>query len=381
MADITLTRIDKLYDNGFHAVKAVDLHIADHEFMVLVGPSGCGKTTTLRMIAGLEEISGGEIRIGSRVVNQVEPKDRDIAFVFQNYALYPHMTVRENMAYALSLRKLPKTEIAQKVDEAARLLGLQEQLEKLPKQLSGGQRQRVALGRAIVRHPQVFLFDEPLSNLDAKLRGEMRYELKTLQQRLQTTMVYVTHDQIEAMTLGDRITVMNKGVIQQVGAPTAIYDHPWNRFVAGFLGTPTMNFLSATVVGGSLRLASGATLAAPPAAAEALRSREGRGVVLGIRPEHFMARSAAAAQVEVRVDLVEAMGDHQLVYGSGLGTARPVVLRADSHLRVALGEKLPVGLDLGACHVFDGEGEDAANLCLPAGYPQIQGPAVRQAAA
>ncbi|HYE04382.1 MAG TPA: sn-glycerol-3-phosphate ABC transporter ATP-binding protein UgpC, partial [Planctomycetota bacterium] len=243
MAEITLSKLEKVYDNGFKAVKGIDLAIRDKEFMVLVGPSGCGKTTTLRMIAGLEDVSGGEIALGGRRVNDVEPKDRDIAMVFQNYALYPHMTVYDNMAYGLKLRKVPKVEIRTKVDAAAKMLNLSEQLTKRPKQLSGGQRQRVALGRAIVRQPKAFLFDEPLSNLDAKLRADMRYELKTLQQRLQTTMVYVTHDQIEAMTLGDRITVMNHGVIQQVAAPTVIYDHPWNRFVASFIGTPMMNVL------------------------------------------------------------------------------------------------------------------------------------------
>ena len=381
MPDIILRNVQKNYGAGSpNAVADLDLHIGDGEFMCLLGPSGCGKTTTLRMIAGLEDISGGDIRIGDRVVNDVEPKDRDIAFVFQNYALYPHMTVRENMAYALTLRREPKEQIARKVDDAAKLLGLVEQLPRLPKQLSGGQRQRVALGRAIVRNPKVFLFDEPLSNLDAKLRGEMRYELRTLQQRLQTTMVYVTHDQIEAMTLGDRITVMNKGEIQQVGKPTAIYDQPWNRFVAGFLGTPTMNFVTGTIADGGkvLQLDAGPALPVPPAAVAAGSGRVGKKVVLGVRPEHMAPAAGAAdgkARLDFTVDLVEAMGDHQLVYLTGLA-GRPLIMRADSHRRCVHGERLAVDLDLAGCHLFDGVDEDARNLCIQADFLQVQAAAV-----
>src|SRR5213078_393598 len=246
MAQVLMKDLNKKYDE-VHAVKDVNLHIRDKEFVVLVGPSGCGKSTTLRMVAGLEEITSGEISIGERVVNDLPPKDRDIAMVFQNYALYPHMTVYDNMAFGLKMRKFPKAEIAKRVHEAAEILGIQELLKRKPRQLSGGQRQRVAVGRAIVRHPQVFLFDEPLSNLDAKLRVQMRVELKRLHIRLETTAIYVTHDQVEAMTLGDRVVVMKDGVVQQVGEPLELYNEPANRFVAGFLGSPAMNFATVKV--------------------------------------------------------------------------------------------------------------------------------------
>ncbi len=252
MAEVLLDNVRKVYSNGHEAVKGVSLHIADGEFLVLVGPSGCGKSTTLRMVAGLEDATGGTIQIGGRVVNDVHPKDRDIAMVFQNYALYPHMTVAKNMGFALKLRGVPKTDVDRRVAEAARMLGIHDLLDRKPKQLSGGQRQRVAVGRAIVREPRAFLFDEPLSNLDAKLRVTTRAELKGLHQRLKTTTIYVTHDQEEAMTLGDRIVVMSQGVIQQVGAPMDVYRHPANRFVAGFIGTPPMNFLDGQIVRGSL---------------------------------------------------------------------------------------------------------------------------------
>src|ERR687898_1282101 len=254
MAQVVLTGINKFYDGNVHAVKDVNLDIRDREFMVFVGPSGCGKTTTLRMIAGLEEISSGDIRIGAQRVNDLAPMDRDIAMVFQNYALYPHMSVFDNMAFGLKMRKFGKDEIRKRVQDAADILGIEEYLKRKPRQLSGGQRQRVALGRAIVRHPQVFLFDEPLSNLDAKLRVQMRVELKKLHQRLGTTAIYVTHDQVEAMTLGDRVVVMKDGVVQQVGEPMEIYARPQNRFVAGFIGSPSMNFIPVTLndAGGSL---------------------------------------------------------------------------------------------------------------------------------
>src|SRR5918994_6125863 len=246
MAEVLLDGIEKIYDNGFHAVHEMDLQIKDGEFLVLVGPSGCGKSTALRMVAGLETISGGTLKIGERVVNDVAPKDRDIAFVFQNYALYPHMTVRDNIGFALKLRKTPSKEIDARVDEAARLLELTEYIDRKPGQLSGGQRQRVAMGRAIVRRPQVFLMDEPLSNLDAKLRVQMRAEISQLQNDLGVTTIYVTHDQVEAMTMGDRVAVMRgKGVLQQVDAPQEVYDHPVNLFVAGFIGSPSMNILEA----------------------------------------------------------------------------------------------------------------------------------------
>jgi multiple sugar transport system ATP-binding protein len=325
VAEIRLIGLEKVYENGFRAVKGIELHIRDREFMVLVGPSGCGKTTSLRMIAGLEDITGGEIRIGERRVNDVEPKDRDIAMVFQNYALYPHMTVHENMSYGLRLRKVPRAEIEQKVKAAATMLNLGDQLAKRPKELSGGQRQRVALGRAIVRQPQAFLFDEPLSNLDAKLRGDMRYELKTLQQRLQTTMVYVTHDQIEAMTLGDRITVMSHGEIQQVAPPVEVYDHPWNRFVAAFIGTPPMNFLIGQVAsadGWWFRAAGAPAIRLSMPVQDRLGELGQRAVALGVRPESlsntaFDPAPAGATVLPMRVKLVELMGDHQYVYLQG----------------------------------------------------------------
>jgi len=380
MAGIVLSRLEKVYDNGFRAVKGIDLTIRDKEFMVLVGPSGCGKTTTLRMIAGLEEVTSGEIRIGERLVNDVEPKDRDIAMVFQNYALYPHMTVFENMAYGLKLRKVPKSDIERNVQAAAKMLTLTDHLPKRPKQLSGGQRQRVALGRAIVREPQVFLFDEPLSNLDAKLRADMRYELKTLQTRLKTTMVFVTHDQIEAMTLGDRITVMSNGEIQQVAAPTEIYDHPRNRFVAGFIGTPMMNFLT-----GSLRKADGwsfvpddgDTIALHTPHTAALDAQLGRQVCLGLRPEYlsnttYVPPAASTTVLSAQVRLIELMGDHQYVYlrhGSGEGT---LTMKCDAHHRVSIGEHITVAVNTTRAHVFDGIGEFARNLTLPQGFAAQQ---------
>src|SRR5574341_1933884 len=287
MANVSIRRLNKKYDNGFHAVKDVDLEIRDKEFLVLVGPSGCGKTTTLRMVAGLEEITSGEIRIGDELVNDLPPMDRNIAMVFQNYALYPHKTVFDNMAFGLQMRKYAKDEIVKRVREAAGILGIEGLLERKPRQLSGGQRQRVAVGRAIVRHPQVFLFDEPLSNLDAKLRVQMRVELKRLHERLQTTVIYVTHDQVEAMTLGDRVVVMKDGLVQQVGDPLGIYSKPRNRFVAGFIGSPAMNFMDCTVVAnGDLAVESpGFRIAVPPAQKAALDQYRGKTVTLGVRPE------------------------------------------------------------------------------------------------
>ncbi len=381
MAEITLSKLEKVYDNGFKAVKGIDLAIRDKEFMVLVGPSGCGKTTTLRMIAGLEDVSGGEIALGGKRVNEVEPKDRDIAMVFQNYALYPHMTVYDNMAYGLKLRKVPKIEIKAKVDAAAKMLNLSEQLTKRPKQLSGGQRQRVALGRAIVRQPKAFLFDEPLSNLDAKLRADMRYELKTLQQRLQTTMVYVTHDQIEAMTLGDRITVMNHGVIQQVAAPTVIYDHPWNRFVASFIGTPVMNVLPGRIEHGEgetrFRFADDKVARLTMPGRARLGDATGRDLALGLRPEHiqpvaYVAQSNGASKLSGRVKLLELMGDHQYVYVEVPGLAQPLTMKCNSHHRMAVGDIVDLWLDTSAAHVFDGLGDDARNMTLPVEFTQYQ---------
>jgi multiple sugar transport system ATP-binding protein len=282
MASVTIDTVEK-YFGETHIIKGVSFEIADGEFCVLVGPSGCGKSTLLRMIAGLEEISGGVIQIGSKVVNNVAPKNRDIAMVFQNYALYPHMTVSENMAFALLIAKMDKTSIYKRVSKAAEILGLHDLLDRYPRQLSGGQRQRVAMGRAIVRDPQVFLFDEPLSNLDAKLRVTMRTEIKELHQRLKTTAIYVTHDQIEAMTMADKIVVMRDGLIEQIGSPLEIYDFPVNQFVAGFIGSPAMNFLPGTVKNGQVELPNGSCLPLSPAS----NVFEGQKVIYGIRPEHI----------------------------------------------------------------------------------------------
>jgi multiple sugar transport system ATP-binding protein len=311
VAEIALEDVTKRYPDGTEAVKHMNLEIADGEFVILVGPSGCGKTTALRMIAGLEDITEGELRIGDRVVNDLPPRDRDIAMVFQSYALYPHMTVRQNMGFALSLAKVPKQQIAKRVEEAAEILDLTEQLDRKPANLSGGQRQRVAMGRAIVRQPAVFLMDEPLSNLDAKLRVQMRTEVSRLQQRLETTTVYVTHDQVEAMTLGDRVAVMRAGVIQQVGAPQELYEEPVNLFVAGFIGSPAMNFVPARIDGNTIVLPM---VEAP--LPEDLRARvDGKQeLIAGIRPEHFEDASLVGdardhgAVFTTRIDVVEWMG-------------------------------------------------------------------------
>src|SRR5580704_15258929 len=291
MAEVSCRKVVKNYDGGVQAVKGIDLEIADREFVVLVGPSGCGKSTTLRMIAGLEEITEGEIWIGGDVVNDVPPRDRDIAMVFQNYALYPHMSVFDNMAFGLKLRKFPKDEIKRRVDEAARILDIQMLLERKPRALSGGQRQRVAMGRAIVRNPKVFLFDEPLSNLDAKLRVQMRTEIKKVHQTVRTTTVYVTHDQVEAMTLADRVVVMNGGIIEQVGTPADLYHHPRTQFVAGFIGSPAMNFLPCRLeqngMGLIARLSDQLALPVPASHADRYRQGLGRPLVFGLRPEHI----------------------------------------------------------------------------------------------
>jgi len=322
----------------------VDVEIADGEFVVLVGPSGCGKSTLLRMIAGLENITGGEIAIGGRVVNNVPPKDRDIAMVFQNYALYPHMTVRENMAFSMMLAKAPREVMEEEVQRAAKILGLGVLLERYPRQLSGGQRQRVAMGRAIVRHPQVFLFDEPLSNLDAKLRVQMRSEIRELQQRLGTTTIYVTHDQIEAMTMGDQIVVMNAGRIEQTGAPLALYDRPANVFVAGFIGSPAMNLLAGRVEGGAFRTDGGALLPLPPGApADA--------VTYGIRPEHLLLGDQG---VEATIVVVEPTGSETQV---NLRIGETALMGAFRE-RIAgrPGDKLRVKPDLGLVHLFGADG-------------------------
>ncbi len=331
MANVTLKNIKKVYDKNVVAVDDFNLEIADKEFVVLVGPSGCGKSTTLRMVAGLEEISEGELFIDDRLVNAVAPKDRDIAMVFQNYALYPHMTVYENMAFALKLRKVKKAEIDAKVQQAAEILGITELLKRKPKALSGGQRQRVAIGRAIVREPKVFLMDEPLSNLDAKLRNQMRAELIKLRERIDTTFIYVTHDQVEAMTLGDRIVIMKDGFIQQIGAPQDVFNRPANKFVAGFIGSPQMNFFPAELVlAGSdyyVRVA-GAEFKLPSDKLKILRNKGQKPgeVMLGIRPEHIsLAKADESNAVKARVDVSEMMGSE--IYLHVAADGRDVVIR------------------------------------------------------
>ena len=343
MAAVVIASVQKHFGST-HVIRGVDVSIADGEFCVLVGPSGCGKSTLLRMIAGLEEIGGGEIRIGDRVVNRVPPKERDVAMVFQNYALYPHMTVRDNMSFALMLAKTPKDEIARKVDRAAEILGLGVLLDRYPRQLSGGQRQRVAMGRAIVRDPQVFLFDEPLSNLDAKLRVAMRTEIRELHQRLKTTSIYVTHDQIEAMTMADKIVVMRDGIVEQIGAPLELYDHPANTFVAGFIGSPAMNMLAGVARGPSVALASGTSVPAPLAAGD------GREVLYGIRPEH-LALGDPATGLPAEVVVVEPTGaDTQVV--CRVGTQDVIAMLRD---RVACrpGDRVGLMPDASRAHLFD----------------------------
>jgi multiple sugar transport system ATP-binding protein len=392
MAPITIEKVTKVYPNGFKAVTELDLDVADGEFMVLVGPSGCGKTTALRMVAGLEDITEGSLRIGDRVVNDVSPKDRDIAMVFQNYALYPHMTVGENIGFALKLRKVPKAEIRRKVRETAELLGLTEWIDRKPAQLSGGQRQRVAMGRAIVREPSVFLMDEPLSNLDAKLRVQMRAEVSRIQRRLGVATLYVTHDQVEAMTMGDRVAVLRAGVLQQCDHPQALYDHPRNLFVAGFMGSPAMNLFEATIsegatsvlIGSQTIALSGTVLAKRPA----LRAYAQRSVVVGIRPEDLPVlntdeapASSAETVFEGNVDLVEALGSEQLVHFTS--DARPVdaggtkdedaegldegtlaksgegVARVDARASLSTGGRVRFHLDPGRIHFFDSTTGDA----------------------
>jgi multiple sugar transport system ATP-binding protein len=340
MAGVSVRAVRKAY-GATAVIHGVDVEIADGEFVVLVGPSGCGKSTLLRMIAGLEEISGGEIAIGARVVNHLPPKERDVAMVFQNYALYPHMTVRDNMAFSLTLRKADKAEIEKRVKRAAEILNLEPYLERYPKQLSGGQRQRVAMGRAIVRDPQVFLFDEPLSNLDAKLRVAMRTEIKALHQRLKTTTVYVTHDQIEAMTMADRIVVMHDGIVEQIGTPLELYDNPANLFVAGFIGSPAMNFLAARASGGSLELPGGVRLPAPKGADE---------VKVGIRPEH-LTLAADGQGLPATVKVVEPTGAETLVLFDIAGQDTTAVFSERHAFRP--GEKLALAPMPGMLHVFD----------------------------
>jgi multiple sugar transport system ATP-binding protein len=355
MAEVTLHQVMKAY-GPVTVIPHLDLDIRDHEFMVLVGPSGCGKSTALRMIAGLEEISGGTISIGDRVVNDVPPKDRDIAMVFQSYALYPHMTVRQNLEFGLKIRKTPKAEMNRLVDEAAQTLGITELLDRKPKQLSGGQRQRVALGRAIVRKPAVFLFDEPLSNLDAKLRVQMRAEISTLQKRLQTTTVYVTHDQIEAMTMGDRIAVMNKGELQQVGTPLEVYEQPETLFVASFIGTPPMNFLPATISdGGATVTASGFKLPVPAAFRAAAAGKDGVKVVLGLRPENIREAGRDAegdlVPITVTAEFVEPLGHEVIVHGR-IGDDL-LVAKVGPHRSPQMGATVALVIEAATAHLFD----------------------------
>jgi multiple sugar transport system ATP-binding protein len=362
MAQVLLKDLNKKYDE-VHAVKDVNLHIRDKEFVVLVGPSGCGKSTTLRMVAGLEEITAGEIHIGDRLVNDLPPKDRDIAMVFQNYALYPHMTVYDNMAFGLKMRKFPKNEIEQRVRDAAQLLGIQELLKRKPRQLSGGQRQRVAVGRAIVRHPQVFLFDEPLSNLDAKLRVQMRVELKKLHNRLETTAVYVTHDQVEAMTLGDRVVVMKDGWIQQVGEPLELYGRPANKFVAGFIGSPAMNFAEVKIneAGGTISAENqGLRIQVPASRAGSLKAYKGQTVTFGVRPEDVhMATGADPAHYsfDAIVDVVEPLGSEILLdVKAGNST---IVARVEPTVRVKVQEPIRLAVNAERLHFFDAKTEQA----------------------
>ena len=365
MASLSLKNINKTYPNGFVAVKDFNLEIADKEFIIFVGPSGCGKSTTLRMIAGLEEITGGELWIADKLVNDVEPKDRDIAMVFQNYALYPHMSVYDNMAFGLKLRKTPKDQIDKLVHEAARILGIEQLLDRKPKALSGGQRQRVAMGRAIVRNPKVFLMDEPLSNLDAKLRGQMRIEISKLHQRLEATMVYVTHDQTEAMTLGTRIVVMKDGVIQQVDSPQNLYDKPGNKFVAGFIGAPQMNLIEATVAksGSDVTLTFGGnTIALPAEKAKKLEDGGyiGKTVVLGIRPEDLhdeeaFLESSPASVIDATIRVYELLGAEVYLYFDVEEVN--FTARVNPRTTARPGDTIKLALDLTKVHVFDKDTE------------------------
>jgi len=380
MAEIALEHITKRYDDGFEAVKNMNLDVGDGEFMILVGPSGCGKSTALRMVAGLEDITDGELKIAGQVVNDKAPKDRDIAMVFQNYALYPHMTVRENMGFALKLAKTPQAEIDQKVGEAAKILDLQQHLDRKPANLSGGQRQRVAMGRAIVRNPSAFLMDEPLSNLDAKLRVQMRTEIARIQQRLKTTTIYVTHDQTEAMTLGQRIAVMRAGVLQQVGPPSELYGHPLNLFVAGFIGSPSMNFLPGEIEGDSVKLPIGTLRLRDELRGKA---QPGQRVIAGLRPEHFedatvVADRSHGVTFKAHIDVLESMGSEYYAYfeleaervssaeleelardaGSAdlpSSDASQIVARLDAASKARQGEDTELWSDARQLHLFDAE--------------------------
>jgi len=372
VARVLLDGVKKVYDGGVVAVHGISLEVKDKEFAVLVGPSGCGKSTTLRMVAGLEEVSEGKIFIDDLLVNDVPPKDRDIAMVFQNYALYPHMTVYQNMAFGLKLRKFRKNEIDQRVHEAASILGIEELLQRKPKALSGGQRQRVAVGRAIVRKPKVFLFDEPLSNLDAKLRVQMRTEISKLHHQLGTTMIYVTHDQTEAMTMGNKIVLMKGGFVQQIATPLEIYHKPENKFVAGFIGSPAMNFFGGTLQkgkgkAGALKFqadGSGGTFAVHGKMAGKLRSFAGKRLVLGIRPEHIAFRKDARTMdkpspLRVKVEVVEPMGNETYLYFSMGRGGENAVARVQSTEEIKVGKPADLVLDMAKAHFFDPETEQA----------------------
>ena len=351
MAEVIFNKLEKVYSNGFKAVHAIDLKIAEGEFMVIVGPSGCAKSTTLRMLAGLETISGGEVRIGDKIVNNLAPKERGIAMVFQNYALYPHMTVRENLAFGLKLSKLPKDQIESQVNEAAKILELEELLDRLPRQLSGGQAQRVAVGRAIVKKPDVFLFDEPLSNLDAKLRVQMRLELQQLHRRLKTTSLYVTHDQVEAMTLAQRVMVMNKGIAEQIGTPVEVYEKPASRFVASFIGSPAMNLLDGRInaAGTHFELESGMALPIN----WYYRGYAGRKMTLGIRPEHIGLTSQADGGVPLVMDTLGMLGADNLAHGRW--GEQKLVVRLPHQERPKAGSTLWLHMPENHLHLFDGE--------------------------
>jgi multiple sugar transport system ATP-binding protein len=386
MAEIVLENVNKSYADGAAAVKDLNITIADGEFLILVGPSGCGKTTTLNMIAGLEDISSGELRIDGERMNEKAPKDRDIAMVFQSYALYPHMTVRQNIAFPLTLAKMKKAEIAQKVEETAKTLDLTELLDRKPSQLSGGQRQRVAMGRAIVRHPKAFLMDEPLSNLDAKLRVQVRGEIARLQRRLGTTTVYVTHDQTEAMTLGDRVVVMHGGVAQQIGTPDELYERPANLFVAGFIGSPAMNFFPADLTPTGLTLSFGEVMLAPEVQRVIEQHKKPENVIVGVRPEHLADAALIdgyqrirALTFEVKVDLVESLGADKYVYFTTAGPAvhsaqldeleaegevheNQFVARVPAESQATIGQSIELALDTAKVAVFDAD--SGANLTI-----------------
>ncbi len=365
MASITFDHVNKIFGD-VHVLKDLDIDIPDQEFLVLVGPSGCGKSTALRCLAGLEEISSGQIQIGNRVVNNVPPKDRDIAMVFQSYALYPHMSVFDNMAFGLKLRKVPKPEIRKRVEEAAQMLSIEHLLDRKPRQLSGGQRQRVALGRAIVRDPAVFLMDEPLSNLDAKLRVQTRAEINKLHQKLKTTFIYVTHDQTEAMTMGSRIAVMRDGILQQIDTPQTLYDHPVNKFVAGFIGSPSMNFIRGTLQRGDGQLvfdANGFSVPIPASRMQMVDSHIGKAVDLGIRPEDIHDATLLPpgvighAKVEATVDVTEPMGSE--IYAYLLNGSNSFVGRFDPRTSARPGQPIMTVFDMDKMHIFDVETEKA----------------------